>query len=37
VQVDSGKMMVRWGTGEDEREWFPLDAATDYWQGVEPR
>jgi uncharacterized cupin superfamily protein len=37
VQVDSGKLMVRWGAGEDEREWFPLDAATDYWDGVEPR
>lgn len=36
VQVDSGKMMIRWGIGPDERSWFPLDAATDYWQGEAP-
>jgi len=33
VQVDSRKMMIRWGVGADEREWFPLDASTDYWAG----
>lgn len=33
VQVDSGKIMIRWGTGADDRHWFPLDAATDYWEG----
>jgi uncharacterized cupin superfamily protein len=33
VQVDSRKMMIRWGVGPDEREWFPLDASTDYWAG----
>jgi hypothetical protein len=33
VQVDSGKMMVRWGIGTDERRWFHLDAAADYWEG----
>lgn len=33
VQVDSGKMMIRWGTGPDERRWFPLNAETDYWEG----
>ena len=33
VQVDSGKMMIRWGTAPDERSWFPLDAAVDYWEG----
>jgi len=26
-------MMIRWGVGADEREWFPLDASTDYWAG----
>jgi uncharacterized cupin superfamily protein len=36
VQVDSRKMMIRWGVGGDERAWFPLDAATDYWKGEEP-
>ena len=33
VQVDSRKMMIRWGVGPDEREWFPLDASTDHWAG----
>lgn len=33
VQVDSGKMMIRWGLEPDDRRWFPLDAATDYWDG----
>jgi uncharacterized cupin superfamily protein len=33
VQVDSRKMMIRWGAGSDERAWFPIDAATDYWEG----
>lgn len=33
VQVDSGKMMIRWGVGAEERRWFPLDAETDYWDG----
>jgi uncharacterized cupin superfamily protein len=33
VQVDSGKLMVRWGIGTDERRWFHLDAAADYWEG----
>lgn len=36
VQPDSGKMMVRWGLGEDERAWFPVTAATDYWEGEAP-
>lgn len=31
VQPDSGKMMVRWGLADDERAWFPLEAAADYW------
>ena len=33
VQVDSGKIIIRWGTGSDERRWFPLSAETDYWEG----
>jgi uncharacterized cupin superfamily protein len=32
VQVDSGKMMIRWGAGPDERRWFRLDSAVDYWE-----
>jgi uncharacterized cupin superfamily protein len=33
VQVDSRKMMIRWGVGAQDRAWFPLDSAIDYWQG----
>lgn len=33
VQVDSGKMMIRWGSGPDERRWFRLDDTADYWDG----
>lgn len=33
VQVDSRKMMIRWGLADDERAWFALDAATDVWEG----
>lgn len=33
VQPDSRKMSIRWGVADDERAWFPLDAATDYWEG----
>jgi uncharacterized cupin superfamily protein len=33
VQVDSRKIMVRWGAEPDERAWLPLDAETDYWEG----
>jgi uncharacterized cupin superfamily protein len=36
VQVDSRKMMIRWGTEPDDRAWFPLSASTDYWEGEEP-
>jgi uncharacterized cupin superfamily protein len=36
VQPDSRKMMVRWGLRDDERAWFPLEAATDYWDGEQP-
>jgi hypothetical protein len=34
VQVDSNKMMIRWGMRDDERRWFLLDDATGYWDGV---
>jgi uncharacterized cupin superfamily protein len=33
VQVDSGKMMIRWGTHPEDRAWFPLSASVDYWEG----
>jgi uncharacterized cupin superfamily protein len=33
VQVDSGKMMIRWGTQPGDRAWFLLNASTDYWEG----
>ena len=33
VQVDSNKLMIRWGTGEGERRWFFLDDAAGYWDG----
>lgn len=36
VQVDSRKVMIRWGVGDDERAWFPLDSSTDYWEGEQP-
>jgi uncharacterized cupin superfamily protein len=35
VQPDSRKMMIRWGADADERAWYPLDAAADYWRGEE--
>jgi uncharacterized cupin superfamily protein len=31
VQVDSDKVMLRWGTRADERLWFRSDDAVDYW------
>ncbi|MBM2821868.1 MAG: cupin protein [Thermoleophilia bacterium] len=33
VQVDSRKMMIRWGLGADERRWFRLADEVDYWEG----
>jgi uncharacterized cupin superfamily protein len=33
VQLDSAKMMIRWGTGPDDSRWFRIDDATDYWDG----
>jgi uncharacterized cupin superfamily protein len=33
VQVDSGKMMLRWGTEADDRLWFRIGDAVDYWDG----
>lgn len=35
VQVDTNKMMIRWGTGPEERRWFFLDREADYWDGVQ--
>jgi uncharacterized cupin superfamily protein len=33
VQVDSNKMMVRWGAGPDDRRWLFLGEDADYWDG----
>ena len=33
VQVDSNKMMIRWGPESEERHWFRIDDAADYWEG----
>jgi uncharacterized cupin superfamily protein len=33
VQVDSGKMMIRWGRGANDRRWFRLTDEVDYWEG----
>ena len=33
VQVDSNKMMIRWGVDPDDRHWFRLSDTTDYWEG----
>ena len=33
VQVDSGKMMVRWGPGSADRRWFFLGQEAGYWDG----
>ncbi len=33
VQVDSGKVMIRWGREPDDRAWFPLGSSVDYWEG----
>ncbi|MDQ3823126.1 MAG: cupin domain-containing protein [Actinomycetota bacterium] len=33
VQPDSGKMMIRWGPGPDDRRWFRLADEADYWEG----
>ena len=33
VQVDSGKLMLRWGPGPDERRWSFLGEDADYWDG----
>lgn len=33
VQVDSNKLMVRWGAGKDERRWVFLGEDADYWDG----
>ena len=36
VQVDSNKLMIRWGAGSEERKWFFLDSETEYWDAEEP-
>jgi uncharacterized cupin superfamily protein len=33
AQPDSGKMMVRWGPGPEDRRWFFLGDDADYWDG----
>ena len=33
VQVDSGKMMVRWGPGSADRRWFFPGEDAGYWDG----
>ena len=34
VQVESNKLMIRWGLGEGERRWFFLDDAAGYWDSA---
>jgi uncharacterized cupin superfamily protein len=36
VQVDSDKIMIRWGTAPDESLWLRRDDAADYWDRVPP-
>jgi uncharacterized cupin superfamily protein len=36
VQVDSNKLMIRWGAGADESLWFRRDDAAGYWDGIPP-
>lgn len=36
VQLDSNKMMVRWGPGKDERRWFFVGDEADYWDDEAP-
>lgn len=33
VQVDSGKIMIRWSPQPDDSLWFRRDDAVDYWEG----
>ena len=33
VQVDSNKIMLRWGRDKDERRWFFLGDEAGYWDG----
>jgi uncharacterized cupin superfamily protein len=33
VQIDSGKIMIRWGPEPDDSLWFRRDDAADYWEG----
>jgi hypothetical protein len=36
VQLDSDKIMIRWGSDPEERLWFRRDDAADYWDRVPP-
>ena len=36
VQVDSDKIMIRWGIEPEESLWFRRDEAADYWDRVPP-
>jgi uncharacterized cupin superfamily protein len=36
VQLDSDKIMIRWGAQPDESLWFRRDDAADYWDRVPP-
>ena len=33
VQPDSGKVMIRWGAGAEDRRWFRIADEVDYWEG----
>jgi hypothetical protein len=33
VQPESGKIMIRWGDGPDDRKWFRLADEADYYEG----
>jgi uncharacterized cupin superfamily protein len=35
VQVDSEKIMIRWGPEPGDSRWFRLEEAADYWEGEE--
>ncbi len=35
VQVDSGKLMIRWSDAPNDRLWFFQNDAVEYWEGVE--
>ena len=33
VQLDSGKIMIRWSREPDDSRWFRLEDAAEYWEG----